>query len=308
MKIVSLDTLQSLRIDALLLALSTVAIQHTYAACYWPNGQDRNIARSGYSNSTDYEPLLRDGSASMCCAEWNDRAPAPNAFGLCVDSDDVIWRESCSDRSWESPSCLKLCAEGVDSSGAPFNATDVTIAPCKDGSYCCGQENTACCDSRDGFFLQNGTAVPVKPERRTSSTMRVTATGTATGTGGANGDQSQSGSPQSGKSLGGGAIAGIVIGALAGVVAVVAMVLLLLKRHRRARKQQQALVQGDYKEVVQATPAELDPSKTLYENDAASVHELPVPEREVSLNQEAVQEARRESNSVNDDASAQDGS
>lgn len=39
---------------------------------------------------------------------------------------------------------------------------DVTITPCKDGSYCCGNGTFAqpCCDQKEGVFMVNGDAIP----------------------------------------------------------------------------------------------------------------------------------------------------
>lgn len=93
--------------------------------------------------------------------------------------------------------------------------------------------------------------------------------------------------------LGGGAVAGIVVGAVAGATIAVLLVVTLLWRRRRQRPQQQTMTQGDYKEVVQTSPEELDAATTFHENDATSVHELADPEVERKhelLNKQEAQE------------------
>ena len=43
---------------------------------------------------------------SMCCAVGNDCRPD----GLCfTDSTGLIYRKGCTDPTWASPSCVKLC-------------------------------------------------------------------------------------------------------------------------------------------------------------------------------------------------------
>lgn len=83
------------------LALITVVS----ATCYLPNGIDRN---KGFPNAT-YFPISSGDGFSMCCSKLGDK---PREDGLCENFDgSVIWRESCTDRTWQSPKCIKLCAD-----------------------------------------------------------------------------------------------------------------------------------------------------------------------------------------------------
>lgn len=83
------------------------AIGAVNAACYYPNGTDRN---RGFPSDT-YFPINPGDDFSMCCSHLGDK---PRSDGLCANSDaSVIWRESCTDRTWQSPKCIKLCA-GTD--------------------------------------------------------------------------------------------------------------------------------------------------------------------------------------------------
>ena len=79
-------------------------IRTSTANCYFPNGTDRN---EGFPNDT-YFPINPGDDFSMCCSHLGDQ---PRSDGLCRNSDGtVIWRESCTDRTWQSPKCIKLCA------------------------------------------------------------------------------------------------------------------------------------------------------------------------------------------------------
>lgn len=73
------------------------------ANCYYPNGTDRN---SGLSN-IQYAPINTGDNYSMCCAATDK----PRSDGLCENQPGtIIYRESCTDQSWQSPKCIKLCA------------------------------------------------------------------------------------------------------------------------------------------------------------------------------------------------------
>lgn len=104
--------------------------------------------------------------------------------GLCLSTwyDNNVWRDFCTDSTWESPSCQKLCVNGTGLPYAnnPANRTDtsVTVTPCNDGSYCCGHGNTAetCCANGNGVFLVNGEAKNVNPTASSSASKTAKAT------------------------------------------------------------------------------------------------------------------------------------
>ena len=94
------------------------------AQCFWSNGTDRNILywREGpnyqkCSNSTS------DGN-SMCCRTWG---PGDFTLDVCEGSfcrngrTEALWRESCSDPTWESDSCIKLCTDDTGEFAVMFN-------------------------------------------------------------------------------------------------------------------------------------------------------------------------------------------
>lgn len=122
------------------------------ANCYDPNGDNRN----GNSTGTPlYQPCLPGDSASMCCRV--DASDQCRSDGLCFDGTN-LWRESCTDPTWASPSCIKLCVNGTgrcnsfqlnnplrrvniangshaDEAGASMDANDEHVTQCSDVSF-----------------------------------------------------------------------------------------------------------------------------------------------------------------------------
>lgn len=75
----------------------------TYATCYFPNGEIRI--------DETYQPCNPNQEYSMCCrTDYNEC----RSDGLCLDlTSSRIWRESCTDPTWNSSSCVKLCHSGL---------------------------------------------------------------------------------------------------------------------------------------------------------------------------------------------------
>lgn len=78
----------------------------TDAACYFPNGIDMKIPDKTFDFS------LCDSSTefSMCCAVGNDCRPDKLCF---MNSTGLVYRKGCTDPTWTSPSCVKLCYSGI---------------------------------------------------------------------------------------------------------------------------------------------------------------------------------------------------
>lgn len=92
-----------LRISILLASLALGA----WSACYFPNGTDVTEYRS---QNEAYAPCQKSAEASMCCRINVDKGDHCRSDGLCDSPDhELIWRESCSDPTWASPHCQKLC-------------------------------------------------------------------------------------------------------------------------------------------------------------------------------------------------------
>lgn len=90
-------------------------LSKTCAGCYFPNGTDRNA----FEVTDIYQPCDPGDADSMCCALNRQDPDKCRSDGLCYSLfDGNIWRESCTDRSWKSSKCLKLCDAGIGK-GAP---------------------------------------------------------------------------------------------------------------------------------------------------------------------------------------------
>ena len=84
------------------------------ATCFTPNGTDRN-ALSDTNGETWFQPCETGNGYSMCCATSRSKFPDDcRSDGLCHNqAASLVWRESCTDPTWQSPSCIKLCITGT---------------------------------------------------------------------------------------------------------------------------------------------------------------------------------------------------
>ncbi|KAL8948261.1 MAG: hypothetical protein Q9222_005532 [Ikaeria aurantiellina] len=187
---------------------------------------------------------------STCCFSYETCAPDL----LCHRSDGTVRRQYCTDPTWATSQCSPLCPD--------YDEAGTILTTCNDGSYCCGYDNTQCCDNGGGTLINNSTgeiilrgqittSIP-ESERTTltpsppSSTDSTTASATPSTTTTVNAGAASTGaaalpSPtttSSSSTLSGGAKAGIAVGVIAGV-ALIAGLLFLLWRERRKRRQLQ---------------------------------------------------------------------
>ncbi|KAL8923492.1 MAG: hypothetical protein Q9172_003099 [Xanthocarpia lactea] len=230
-----------------LAGLSTIVA--VSADCYYPNGTDRN---QGLPEDR-YLPINTGDDFSMCCTILGDK---PRSDGLCENAaGTVIWRESCTDRTWQSPKCIKLCASSsLDTNGSPGIGgrqadNDEPVTPCVDGSYCCGDGSlgSECCNNGRGVFLRDGTTQKDNPASTSSGrpssspisttlpTRAATSAATTAGLVASSTPTVSSASltaPESKPSVG--AIVGGVIGGLAGLVLVLAALWFLIFRKRKS--------------------------------------------------------------------------
>jgi hypothetical protein len=56
--------------------------------------------------------------SKVCCHTGSDEnggdlCGSGSTYGLCGVTGTQLWRESCTDPTWESPACLKLCTTGA---------------------------------------------------------------------------------------------------------------------------------------------------------------------------------------------------
>ncbi|KAF7956050.1 hypothetical protein EAE96_004971 [Botrytis aclada] len=97
-----------------------------------------------------YRPCNGSAPVSMCChlgviSNGGDECGSGSTYGLCGISGTQLWRESCTDKTWQSPLCLRLCV----------GANDTEITACPNGSYCCGKNAADCCNANEGKFIVN---------------------------------------------------------------------------------------------------------------------------------------------------------
>ena len=82
------------------------------AACYYQNGTDVTAYNPG---NIAYAACNASAEASMCCRINIADKPARDhcrADGFCDSPKYVyLWRESCTDPTWRSPHCQKLCLD-----------------------------------------------------------------------------------------------------------------------------------------------------------------------------------------------------
>ncbi|KAF6806364.1 hypothetical protein CSOJ01_08859 [Colletotrichum sojae] len=150
-----------LRLQLRALALASLAA-FASAQCFLPNGTEQSGAEGVGKNS--WRPCGSSGHG-MCCNTFSGDTCQD---GLCWNPiGKVYWRESCTDPTWQSPKCLKLCIDtdkDADSPGAmglSMNQADVLVTECSDGSFCCGNGPSAkkCCESGKGLSVVDGQVV-----------------------------------------------------------------------------------------------------------------------------------------------------
>ncbi|KAI4216010.1 MAG: hypothetical protein LQ351_001506 [Letrouitia transgressa] len=130
-----------------ILAFSVLVNAASPQKCYYSNG-----TAAVTEPEWPVTPCNPEQPVSMCCQNTTYEVCRPD--GLCDGSDNQIWRESCTDPTWKSPRCIKLClGENADP------AVPRVITQCADGSFCCGIDEKAdrCCSSGSGVWIENGT-------------------------------------------------------------------------------------------------------------------------------------------------------
>ena len=219
--------------SALILSL----VGHSSAACYTPEGLDRNTMFN-VSDGYFYAPCDNVVPVSMCCAIGPGRIADGSADtcitgGLCYNQGaNLYWRESCTDQTWTSPACIKLSVNGT-------GVSDVAITPCDDGSWCdgVGEGSVDCCKAGDGLFVVNGTETMQNPNSTTISSSSTLPTTTATPTTSPSSSPSTTAIPTTPGpgGLPSGAKIGLGVGVGVGAVLVIIGVYLLVRHSRRSR-------------------------------------------------------------------------
>lgn len=73
-------------------------------------------------SNPQYQPCNAGDPVSMCC----HIADECRSDGLCHSTwfDGNVWRDFCTDKTWEDPACIKLCVTGTSTS---FPSLPVTL-------------------------------------------------------------------------------------------------------------------------------------------------------------------------------------
>ncbi|KAL8871983.1 MAG: hypothetical protein Q9174_002307 [Haloplaca sp. 1 TL-2023] len=251
--------------------------------CYNPNG---TVA---YNNAPTwpYLPCQSSRQNTMCCRTNSTDTCTPD--GLCKSEyDGNLWRVFCTDPTWESPGCTKLCLnEGTDADGR--KGTSVQVTKCLDGSYCCGTGPKAndCCSNGGGVWIDDdGNETNVNPKNTNrrhgaASTSSAQKTNTrspgatnlpgagAVTTGGPGATVSQTSSSDDGSSNNTGAIAGGVVGGVLGIALIVIAVLLIMRRRKNKRMTNEKNGHGPYAHQGPKMYGELDASNGRQEMEGS---------------------------------------
>ncbi|EQB52347.1 hypothetical protein CGLO_08031 [Colletotrichum gloeosporioides Cg-14] len=214
------------RAPLIVLAAVAASITAVQGTCFVPNGTNRNDIKDFHLDT--YEPCVSSGHAMCCNIKNGDRC---EANGLCWNNvDKKFWRESCTDPTWQSPKCLKLCiSDDYQSDGIGATGTDIVVTECADESYCCGNDNQRvndCCEEGKGVRIEDGQVVT------TSSLMPTASSAGASGSAPSNNQ------------------AGIIGGAVGGAVGAVVLALAAWFIWHKRRKSN-ARARGDAADLTQ---------------------------------------------------------
>ena len=271
--------------------------------CFNPNGTNRNVGAPDVPTGTSvYFPCNTVQPYSMCCRN-SDKCLAN---GLCQqEGSDIIWRESCSDQTWRSDACVKLCVSETGMFCSLFDdltrstnshiykapqrheadrllfhltGSDMQVLQCPDQSYCCagGSNNaTQCCEQGHGnWILDNGLVTNVNPNATsTTSSSSVTKTPAPTHSSSSSsstppnptGAQATT-QPSSSKSSSNNNIGAIVGGIVGGLVLLAIALSAILFLLRRARRRREiAQMQPQIPPMAAMTYQETPPAMVPYQ-------------------------------------------
>lgn len=96
---------KSISLYYMLIFLLCAAVSDAQSTCYRPDG---------VAAPASYQPCNTTAPASMCCNIGYGEA-CNSIIGLCGSS-SALWRESCTDPTWQAPECLRLCITGPSKS------------------------------------------------------------------------------------------------------------------------------------------------------------------------------------------------
>ncbi|KAI1079080.1 hypothetical protein F5B20DRAFT_581497 [Whalleya microplaca] len=232
--------------------LITLLVTSVVAAttCYRPDGSAVDSTYRACNGTAEYSMCCHTGVVLANGDPYNggDACGSGASYGLCGITGTQLWRESCTDPTWKSSACLKLCADGG------YSNEDAEITPCADGSYCCGKNNTDCCAQREGTFIVNDQVASSTTSSSSSSSTRTSASTptetaasiTASSTGTTSSTPLSAAIALQGSGLSDAAVAGISIaGTLVGVGVIAGVIYMVRRRRDRSKsRREQALPTG----------------------------------------------------------------
>lgn len=261
-----------MRIVSLSIVLFSFLVPGTRADCHHPNGL---IQTDPYHAPCG--DVLNNSLNTMCCAI--DRPNPPGGFstngynadvclpnGLCLqswkrDENSTVtieyYREECTVQDWKIGKCLSVCLSNSVCNQSVMSAikqlmchqisSNVMMTPCDDTAnstrWCCGTSKD-CCSGDIGVETLAQTFLGMVATSISGLSTSATASASVS-TSGSNYATSAA-SPSSSSSLSGGAIAGIVIGALAGVALIGAAWYFIARRRQAASSSPPVYVEGNH--------------------------------------------------------------
>lgn len=103
---------QTIYLVIILASLSSLALAWADSTCYYPNGT------AAIDDTWPYTPCIANTRHSMCCRTTSTDTCRDD--GLCDSTwDGNVWRDFCTDPTWQAPNCVKLClkTQGTDGDG-----------------------------------------------------------------------------------------------------------------------------------------------------------------------------------------------
>ncbi|KAF2833468.1 hypothetical protein CC86DRAFT_311307 [Ophiobolus disseminans] len=232
--------------------------------CYLANGNPLPKDPTWYDM---FRPCTFNGPSTTCCALNRSVPPGgdpakgnvqdeclPN--GLCQNrymknGTETIefFTNFCADSNFLGPNCLSICYPRGPAGNAALTACS---GKADSEEWCCGANNKDCCSSGVGRFTlpqKFRGAISASIMSSQTNTLATSPASSASPTG-TNSAASLLPTPAAQSSLGGGAIAGIVIGALAGIALLAAAIFFAL----RARRYKEMATSSSYSPPVHEAP------------------------------------------------------
>ncbi|KAF2821069.1 hypothetical protein CC86DRAFT_470840 [Ophiobolus disseminans] len=242
-----------------------------------------------------YKPCNQvEGTTSTCCAtnkpaDWNQTNDVCQPNGLCKGTYEsatkgrlpTYWRTGCTDRTWDSPFCLKgVCINDYSRSDSR------TLQDCPDGTWCCGADETAsCCTNNAAVKFKLAATVGVSPLPSPTSTVAISTSSAAASTAT---PPPASERLTSSNGLSTGAKAGIGAGVALGVLALIGLAVLVWWR-RKQKQLPNDIKQEQYQDREKDTSAIHDGyeapmlANELESDKRGTTHELHAQERLLEL-------------------------